>query len=84
MATRILRKDGSEAILYNPAERGRMYADSLKSGKDHNGNALRDTQKAFRSGYLFARKESARIYRKKHPIEKSSVQIEHRKGRKTK
>lgn len=55
--------NGSKLYIYkNPNKRGKSFANSLK--KENSGN-LSNTQKAFRSGYLLARKDSATAYKLK-------------------
>ena len=57
--------------LFNPAERSAKYVKELKEKKHSygkkRGSALTDTEAAYRSGYLDARKESGKIFRKKNP-----------------
>lgn len=71
MAVRVSTRRGKQVTLLNPSEKGRKCACELRTGIhvtnegvvkcDNNGNAipLTDTQKAWRSGYLAARKDSA-------------------------
>ena len=77
--TKIKDKKGRTITLLNPAQKGKKYSQELKegyaisnSGKyriDEDGPIpLTDTQKAFRSGYLSARKDSAKVY--KHNLKK--------------
>ena len=61
MAT-VIKNGGKKIVLLNPAEKGQRYARQLKKGVDHNGVVLSDTQASFRSGYLQARKDSAKCY----------------------
>ena len=58
----VIKKGGKKIVLLNPSEKGQRYARQLKKGVDHNGSLLSDTQKSFRSGYLQARKDSAKCY----------------------
>ena len=60
-----IRKDTGEAFtIYNPAEKSEKYASDLKYGVDTvRGNELSDTQAAWRSGYLKARKDNAKAYK---------------------
>lgn len=72
------RKTGKCRTLLNPAEKGRKFSAELKFGihstNDHQikrnrkGKAMRltDTQKAYRSGYLAARKDSANCFKSKN------------------
>lgn len=74
MAVKITNKKGKTITLLNPAEKAAKAAAELKIGvhgtndkkikRDQYGNAipLTDTQKAWRSGYLAARKDSAACY----------------------
>ena len=68
------------AVLLNPQERGTKYALELKHKKalTNDGHRkidsetgkqkkLSEKQLAFRSGYLQARKDSAKAYKSKHP-----------------
>ena len=68
------------AVLLNPQERGTKYALELKHKKalTNDGHRKIDSetgkqkrlskeQLAYRSGYLQARKDSAKAYRSKHP-----------------
>ena len=76
MATTIY-KNGKKIVLLNPAEKGAKAAAELKVGvhgtndqkikRDKFGNPipLTDTEKAWRSGYLAARKDSANCYNAK-------------------
>ena len=75
MAVFFKNKKGKEVILLNPSEKARKFADELGNGVkqtnkgslkyDKNGNYARlsDTEKAYRSGYLDARKDSAKAYK---------------------
>lgn len=77
MAVKINGKNGPVTLL-NPSEKGRKFADELKNGvkqtntghlkmgKDSKPIRLTDTEKAYRSGYLSARKDSAKAYKAKH------------------
>ena len=72
------KRTGKNSVLLNPAEKGRKYSAELKAGihatNDHqikrkkNGQPIRltDTQKAYRSGYLAARKDNAKCYNAKN------------------
>ena len=69
------KKRGKYITLLNPAEKGKKYATELKHNKhitndgvikkNKKGQAkkLSDTQKAYRSGYLTARKDNAKCYK---------------------
>ena len=64
-------------VFFNPAKRANKYANELKYGwemtndlapKLDSNNAMIDltaTQKAFRSGYLQARKDNAEVFKAK-------------------
>lgn len=68
-------KKGKEVTLLNPSEKAAKYADELRNGTrytndgkyktDENGVVLglNDTQKSYRSGYLDARRDSAKAYK---------------------
>lgn len=73
------RKDGKKITLLNPSEKGAKFAKELKQGfkrtnagsfkLDKNQKAIRlsDKERAYRSGYLDARKDGANCYKaKKH------------------
>ena len=63
MSTIITGKNGGKVVLLNPAEKGKRYARELKHGKNVNTKEeLTDTQRAYRSGYLSARSDSAKCY----------------------
>ncbi len=84
MAVKVKGSRGQDVTLLNPSEKGEKFADELRNnvrytndGKykaDKNGNVfpLTDTQRAFRSGYLTAQKDSARCYkaRKKKTVKR--------------
>jgi hypothetical protein len=54
-------KSGKEIVLLNPAEKGKRFASQLKAGKvAETGEALTDTGRAFRSGYLTARSDNTK------------------------
>lgn len=77
MATRVKRKNGTEITLLNPAEKGLKAADELRNnvaltndfgikfGKDGKPQKLTKEQRAYRSGYLDARKDSAKCWKAK-------------------
>lgn len=83
MATIITTKKGKRVVLLNPAEKGQKAAAELKVGVkltndgqikcDKRGNAipLSDTEKAWRSGMLSARRDSANCYNAKMGIKKN-------------
>ena len=56
-------KNGKTFTLLNPYEKGCKSAVELRTGRNvYTGATLTDTQKAYRSGYLTARKDSAKCY----------------------
>lgn len=75
MSTRITTRKGKTITLLNPSEKGEKYADELrnnirytndgkyKADKDGVVDSLSKTQRAYRSGYLDARKDSANCYK---------------------
>ena len=75
MAVTVRTKKGRSVTLLNPAETGRKFADELGNGVKQTNNGmikynkngqhvrLTDTEKAYRSGYLQARKDSAKAYK---------------------
>lgn len=75
MAVKVRGSRGEDVILLNPNEKGGKYAyelshnarytndGHLKINKKGKALPLSDTQKAYRSGYLAACKDSARCYK---------------------
>jgi len=74
MAVKVTRKDGKQITLLNPSEKARKYANELSTGirKTNDGNykpdkngdvGLSNVQRAYRSGYLDARKDSAKAWK---------------------
>ncbi len=71
-------KKGREICLLNPSEKARKFADELgngvkqtntgmiKFGKNGQPVKLTDSEKSFRSGYLQARKDSAKAFKSKN------------------
>ncbi len=60
-------KNGKDFTLLNPDEKARKSAVELKTGKNvYTGETLTATQKAYRSGYLASRKDSANCYNAKN------------------
>ena len=58
-----LKATGEKITIYNPAEKSKKYAADLKYGVDTNsGKKLTTSKKAWRSGYLAARKDNAKAY----------------------
>lgn len=75
MAVIVKNKKNQDVVLLNPAEKARKYADELAAGvritnsgvvvtrKNGNPRFLRDTQEAYRAGYLAARRDSAKCFK---------------------
>lgn len=68
------RKDGKEITLLTPAGKGKKYSKELKDGHSYTNSGklrtdedgpipLSNEQKAWRSGYLQARKDGAAAYK---------------------
>ena len=69
MAHEYKTKNGKVFTLLNPSEKGKKAAWELKHGGNYfTGEALKNTQKSYRSGYLAARSDEAKAYNwnKKH------------------
>ena len=73
---RVKTKKGKEVVLLNPSQKGAKYAAELRTGirytnsgeykADKNGEVgLTNEQRAFRSGYLSAQKDSANAWKAK-------------------
>lgn len=61
-----LKSTGKTITIFNPHERSEKYALDLKYGVDTvSGKKLTIRQKAWRSGYLKARKDNARAWKAK-------------------
>lgn len=68
MASVVKTKSGIRIVLRNPAEKAKRFARQLTKGKvTETGKKLSATDKAFRIGYLSARKDSANAFKAKHP-----------------
>lgn len=75
--TVVNKRTGNVHVLLNPAQKGRKYATELKHGKaltnglqrkrnkDGSQKKLTPKQKAYRAGYLDARKDSANCFKAK-------------------
>lgn len=73
--TVVNKKTGNVSVLLNPAQKGRKYAAELKHGKaltnslqrkknkDGSQKKLSVKQKAYRAGYLDARKDNAKCFK---------------------
>lgn len=69
--------DGTSTVLLTPAGKGEKYANELKSGvRTYNDGTIKrdefnmpvdltDSQRAYRSGYLDAQKDNARLFNAK-------------------
>ena len=77
MAVIVKSRRGRDVVLLNPSEKGNKYASELRDGI-HKTNmhlpkttrtgeiiGLSNTEKAWRSGYLAAQKDSAKAYKAK-------------------
>lgn len=61
-----LKSTGQIITIFNPEERSEKYCEDLKYGFDTvSGKKLTKNQKAWRSGYLKARKDNASAYKAK-------------------
>ena len=89
MAVTVQNKKGDFVKLLNPSEKASKFADELKTGMrytndgrlkpDKNGDVgLSNTQRAYRSGYLDARKDSAKAW--KHNKAKKAANRKNKKG----
>lgn len=74
---KVRTNNGKTITLLNPSEKAGKYAAELKTGirytneggykADANGDVgLSDTQRAYRSGYLDARKDDAKAFKSKN------------------
>ena len=74
MAVKVTRKNGRQVTLLNPAEKATKFANELATGirKTNNGDykadkhgdvGLSKEQRAYRSGYLDARRDNAKAYK---------------------
>ncbi len=82
MAVQIINKNSGQVVktLLNPSEKAKKFLTELKQGinltnsnlvkNDSNGNPieLSEKQKAYRAGYLAARRDNAAAYCHKHGI----------------
>lgn len=57
--------------FFSPNSKRKRYEEQLNSGKDHNGNALSDKDRAYREGYAKAVRESNRIFALKNSTAES-------------
>ena len=77
LGTRITNEDGETKVLLNPAGKGAKFAKELRDNKHYTSEdetkkdkkgkikRLSDTQRAYRSGYLKARSDSAKAFNSK-------------------
>lgn len=77
VGTRITNEDGETKVLLNPAGKGAKFAKELRDSKHYTNEGetkkdkkgkikrLSDTQRAYRSGYLKARSDSAKAFNSK-------------------
>ena len=75
MAVKVKGKNGQEVTLLTPSERGRKFADELGNGVKQTNNGLLKTdvlgkpvkltekERAYRAGYIDARKDNAKAYK---------------------
>ena len=72
----VLNESGKRVTLLNPAEKGAKFAKELKQGvkrtnrggfklKDGKAIKLTKSERAYRSGYLDARKDSSKVFKAK-------------------
>ena len=78
MAFSFFTKNNKKVTLLTPHERGGKFAKELsagykftndglaKLGKDKSYSILTDEERAFRSGYLTAQKDNARVFKAKN------------------
>ena len=79
MAVLFKRKDGKTVTLLNPGEKGKKFAQELRDNRKYTNDGklksdapLSKEEKAWRSGYLSARKDSAAAHNAKN--KKSQVE----------
>ena len=64
MAVTVINRKGQTITLLNPSEKGQLYARELKDNYNpRTGDGLTKGQRAYRSGYLDARKDNAKAYK---------------------
>lgn len=85
MAVVVKSKRGKDVTLLNPNEKGnKAYAElaygvhmtndgRVKTDKAGNATELTDTERAYRSGYLAAQKDSRKAFRANNPNYKSKT-----------
>ena len=78
---KVLNRNGQPVTLYNPSEKGEIYAFELRNSySTKTGDALSRAQRAYRSGYLDSRKDNAKAY--KHNENKKAARRAKRKSSK--
>ena len=61
---KVVNRNGQTVTLYNPSEKGSIYAFELKNSySTKTGEGLTRAQRAYRSGYLDSRKDNGRAYK---------------------
>ncbi len=80
MARDVINRNGKVVTLLNPSEKGSKYAGELKRGikqtnagdfkRNSDGSliVLNDAERAYRAGYLDAKKDSAKCYNATHGL----------------
>ena len=64
MSVQVKDRNGRTVTLYNPAEKGEICAFELKNNYNaRTGETLTNGQRAYRSGYLNARRDSAKCWK---------------------
>lgn len=74
MGQTVVYKDGTVRTYLNPHGKGVKCAKELKDDRRYTNDfaavkkeGLTNTERAYRSGYLTARKDEASLWKKKHP-----------------
>ena len=76
---KVINRNGQPVTLYNPAEKGQIYAFELKqSYSTKTGDGLTRAQRAYRSGYLDSRRDNGKAY--KHNQAKKKAKRSKRKS----
>ena len=64
MAVKVTTRNGKQITHLNPSEKGAQYAAELMANASAStGEALTKNQRAWRAGYLEARKDSAKAWK---------------------
>lgn len=67
MSVTVKNQNGQNVTLYNPAEKGEIAVFELKNNYNaRTGETLTKGQRAYRSGYLTARRDSAKCWKAQH------------------